>query len=94
MPTDNKNYSHRVGEGGLALATPKQLKAVRGLALYAVAYPKFIEVWLHHAELVSIIGFKESNRIAYIAPVEAKSDFGGARRRSRPGQDQRRRRSR
>ena len=101
-PTDHKDYLHRAGrtaragEAGVVvtLATSKQQTAVRGLTSRAGVYPKFVDVRPHHAELVSITGSKEPSGIAYIAPVEPKSDFGGARRRPRPGQDQRRRRPR
>ncbi|MBI3429145.1 MAG: DEAD/DEAH box helicase [Actinobacteria bacterium] len=101
-PTDHKDYLHRAGrtaragEAGVVvtLATSKQQSAVRGLTSRAGVYPKFIDVRPHHAELVSITGSKEPSGIAYIAPIVGKPSFGGARRRPRPGQDQRRRRPR
>ncbi|MBI3429133.1 MAG: hypothetical protein HY050_03560 [Actinobacteria bacterium] len=68
--------------------------AARGLTSRAGVYPKFVDVRPHHAELVSITGSKEPSGIAYIAPVLEKPSFGGARRKPRPGQDQRRRRPR
>ncbi|MBC7463008.1 MAG: DEAD/DEAH box helicase [Actinobacteria bacterium] len=101
-PTDHKDYLHRAGrtaragEAGVVvtLATSKQQSAVRGLTSRAGVFPKFVDVRPHHAELVSITGSKEPSGIAYVAPVVEKSDFGGARRRPRPGSDQRRRRPR
>ena len=101
-PTDHKDYLHRAGrtaragEAGVVvtLATSKQQTAVRGLTSRAGVYPKFVDVRPHHAELVSITGSKEPSGIAYIAPVVAKSEFGGAHRKPRPNSDQRRRRPR
>jgi superfamily II DNA/RNA helicase len=102
-PTDHKDYLHRAGrtaragEAGVVvtLATSKQQTAVRGLTSRAGVYPKFVDVRPNHAELVLITGSKEPSGIAYIAPVAAKSDFGGVRRgKPRPNSDQRRRRPR
>ena len=101
-PTDHKDYLHRAGrtaragEAGVVvtLATSKQQSAVRGLTSRAGVYPKFVDVRPHHTDLVTITGSKEPSGIAYIAPVGEKSAFGAARRKPRPGQDQRRRRPR
>ena len=101
-PTDHKDYLHRAGrtaragEAGVVvtLATSKQQSAVRGLTSRAGVFPKFVDIRPHHAELVSITGSREPSGIAYVTPIVEKSDFGGARRRPRPGSDQRRRRPR
>lgn len=83
VSTDHKGYLHRAGETGavVTLATSKQKTAVRGLISGAGVYPKFAKERPHDAELVSIAGSKEPSGIAYIVPVESKSDFGGPRHR-------------